>query len=799
MTAKTESDIFEQIITDFSKQNNFDAFLNASVHFDNRDWTYGQFLYKHCFDEVQKFTYKCKDYFDGKEIANFGEAEKNLAQKVAFIFSNNLARPDGVLQTEKIKELDIFNGDKEKEAFYQNLFANSERSVEGNPCYWHPVSQYQTLVIENELSKIGMSSEQIRDLMVHCEKQREKTERFYKDNMPAWFVHNSKVSPAEMGDTVQTRLRSVDSAITTQKYCFIAEPDSFHSGLPMQGDKEFKSWPRFSPKVMAFQMSATEFADKTQDSYNYQIDMSQRDAIQPCIPLWGGVPSEWVSVKDLSYSSEVEKETLQDLQKQGMKFYLVPDVKDWELLRQAENLSEKDAEIFMQKLCKDGKATLFPNKDEIEEFKQQITQAREETNQRQVELRVKYDFTPPQFVAHATHVSQEEFKLSADKTFAQYPENTDLVPAFSKGTQNEFNAEKSVKSRFDVDKLETLRQFAPEYPERVFAISTKQDDKGNPVLDAQGRPVPQDGSYAYSLKKCCASINMVDGQTPLLIGFEDKYADFESGKKTGHIYVGKGENFKAEYDERGNITEYTSDKEMVVSHHYETTPKDAMEHNVQLVMFDTEENYDRWAAEVRNQRNRFDTFIPSDDIMIKLLQEEITAGHATFINASERGFNPKIEALQTAQEKVSQDAWNIAFDEKTGEFMEVNDKTGEHRALKQEQEFKPEPEKPSKAPEMKFNPTSMEFEYANPRFQELAERRRELNRTKQDILALKERIAKQGLEEIGLEGKMGQTGNSSATNPNEAVTETHKKVAESQIEDLKPFIKNYLDKKRSNS
>ena len=146
---------------------------------------------------------------------------------------------------------------------------------------------------------------------------------------------------------------------------------------------------------------------------------------------------------------------------------------------------------------------------------------------------------------------------------------------------------------------------------------------------------------------------------------------------------------------------------------------------------------------------------------------------------------------------ANQNAWNIAFDEKTGEFVEVNDKTGEHRAFQQEQEFKPEPEKPSKAPEMKFNPTSMEFEYANPKLQEIAERRRELNHTKQDILALKERIAKQGLEEIGLEGKMGQTGNSRATNPNEAVTETHKKVAESQIEDLKPFIKNYLEQRRS--
>ena len=292
------------------------------------------------------------------------------------------------------------------------------------------------------------------------------------------------------------------------------------------------------------------------------------------------------------------------------------------------------------------------NKDEIEEYKRQITQARNEENKRQAEFRVKYNFKAPEFVAHATHISQEEFKSSVGEVFAKYPADTDLVPAFSKGTQNEFNAEKSVKIRFDGDKLRALGRFAP-YPERVFALATKQDEKGNPILDEQGRPVPQDGSYAYSLKKCCASINVVDDEIPLLIGFEERYADFESGEKTGHIYIGKGKDFKAEYDEHGNITEYTSDKEMVVTHHYKTTPKDVMEHNVQLVMFDTEADYEKWATEVRNKRNKFATFISSDDMMIKLLQEEIAAGRATYINATERGFNPKITALQTVQENIN--------------------------------------------------------------------------------------------------------------------------------------------------
>ena len=376
-----------------------------------------------------------------------------------------------------------------------------------------------------------------------------------------------------------------------------------------------------SKNVMVFQMTADEFASKTKN--------------------------------DLTFLPDVQKETLTDLQESGKKFYLIPKKNNWKLLEGVENLSEQEAEAFMEKLCREGIATLFPNKDEIEEYRRQIIPARDAENKKQAELRVKYNFVPPQFVAHATHVSQAEFKTSAGKIFAQYPENTDLVPAFSKGTQNEFNAEKNINRSFDVDKLMALGQLTP-YLERVFAIATKQDDSGNPIFDAQGRPVPQDGSYAYSLKKCCASINTVDGETPLLIGFEDKYADFESGKKIGHIYIGRGDNFKAEYDERGNITEYTSNKEMVVTYEYKTTPKDAMEHNVQLVMFKTENGYDKWAAEVKSKRDKFASFISSDDIMIKLLQEEIVAGRATYINATERGFNPKIEILQKAQENANQ-------------------------------------------------------------------------------------------------------------------------------------------------
>ena len=41
----------------------------------------------------------------------------------------------------------------------------------------------------------------------------------------------------------------------------------------------------------------------------------------------------------------------------------------------------------------------------------------------------------------------------------------------------------------------------------------------------------------------------------------------------------------------------------------------------------------------------FETFISSDDYMITSLQEEISSGRATYINATPRGCNPKISSL----------------------------------------------------------------------------------------------------------------------------------------------------------
>lgn len=286
-----------------------------------------------------------------------------------------------------------------------------------------------------------------------------------------------------------------------------------------------------------------------------------------------------------------------------------------------------------------------------EDITRKVEDRMKEVNDEQSSIREKKGNVFPDFVAHATHVSQDDFKASVPDIYARLPDGVEIVPAFAKATQNELNAFKDLLSSLDIEDAKKLQGHLPHHPERVFAIATKQDKDGKPVFDEKGVPIPQDGSYAYSLKKCSASINFVDGNIPLLIGFQDKYADFENGQKMGHIYIGRGDSFKAEYDCNGNITEYISSKNMEVLHHLRTTPQEAMEHNVQFVMFNSTEAYDKWSERVskieKEKGQKFETFISSDGDRIATLQEEIRQGRAVFINAT-RGTNPQIKQLSKA-------------------------------------------------------------------------------------------------------------------------------------------------------
>jgi hypothetical protein len=280
-----------------------------------------------------------------------------------------------------------------------------------------------------------------------------------------------------------------------------------------------------------------------------------------------------------------------------------------------------------------------------------VQDALNSVNEQQENIRKQEKYISPQFVAHATHISQEEYRESVPEVFADNHYGTEIVPAFSKATQNELNAFKNFLSELNTKEVEQLKKMLPKSPERVFAISTKQDDKGNPILDKNGVPILQDGSYAFSLKKCSACICFVDEGIPLLIGFREKYTDFENGEKVGHIYIGKGSTFKPEYDNNGNITELTSTDNMRVLYHIQTTPNEAMQHNVQFVMFSYKDDYEKWSEKVRKKEENFKIFVSSDNYRVASLQEEILNGRATYINATAKGCNPKISGLTRATTK----------------------------------------------------------------------------------------------------------------------------------------------------
>jgi hypothetical protein len=299
-------------------------------------------------------------------------------------------------------------------------------------------------------------------------------------------------------------------------------------------------------------------------------------------------------------------------------------------------------------------------KERLDEVLSIVYERLAEVNKEQEKIRLELGDTPPQYVAHATHVSQERYRESAPDVYKGKSAGESIVPVFPKATQNELGAVRALQDAGIITAQEnrSLRDYI-EYPKRVFAASTMTDHLGNPVLDEQGKPVPNDVSYAYSLKACSASINYVDGDLPLLIGFEgetnDKhinYSDFEQGKYKGHIYIGRGDSFKPEHDKNGNVTEYTSSENMAVVHHIETTPQDAMERNVQFVIFRSENDYNKWAEDVHEYETKngesFQTFLPSDAYRITSLQKSIENGEAVFVNATDRGCNPKINCLSEA-------------------------------------------------------------------------------------------------------------------------------------------------------
>lgn len=212
---------------------------------------------------------------------------------------------------------------------------------------------------------------------------------------------------------------------------------------------------------------------------------------------------------------------------------------------------------------------------EIQKLLQDIKAVLTKVNQEQAQKRK--GIKKAEYIVHGTHVDEQTFK---DIYAKKHPEvkrgDTEMMlPAFPKETQNELDAIKDLQQKF----VDSYRENHPEtagketyevlmeagypmgadlqkelgIPERVFGIPSKTDDNNQPVFDEKGVPVPQDGSYAYALKKCSYSINFSEENHPILIGSETRFAGFESGAKKGHIFILDGENFKPEIDKQGNI------------------------------------------------------------------------------------------------------------------------------------------------------------------------------------------------------------------------------------------------------
>ena len=170
---QNKQDIYNKLHSELKETTDFSSFLSQKITFDGRDWTAGQFLYKYCFDEFQPFAYYARDHFE-----TLTGTEKRLAEKIYAVMDKGLTIPKNAYQfVENGETLDVFNGNTQKEIFYQNLFAGPERSLKNNPCYWHPVSRLQTAFVEYKLAQMGMSEEQILSLMKHCEAEREKAEK----------------------------------------------------------------------------------------------------------------------------------------------------------------------------------------------------------------------------------------------------------------------------------------------------------------------------------------------------------------------------------------------------------------------------------------------------------------------------------------------------------------------------------------------------------------------------------------------------------------------------------------------
>lgn len=91
------------------------------------------------------------------------------------------------------------------------------------------------------------------------------------------------------------------------------------------------------------------------------------------------------------------------------------------------------------------------------------------------------------------------------------------------------------------------------------------------------------------------------------------------------------------------VAEYITEEKPELVKHIEVTPREAMAHNAQFVVFKTAEDEKNFF-----NNHSFRLEVSRDGELMLALAGEIKAGRAVYINATERGLNPKIPVLETA-------------------------------------------------------------------------------------------------------------------------------------------------------
>ncbi len=313
--------------------------------------TQDQTLCKALYDEFKGFGFYARQNYDRL----VGE-ERELADLLKKIQSEfDPATEWSVRSGKKTKLLtDVFQN-KEKEVFYQKLMVGDwGRNQRDNFCFLPTAGQFMLLFMEKKLIKnYGFDENGVRLFFIGLDKKRRALERQTVADMPSGLYHASNLSPQDLSCSeddlpeILPKPATDDNFHMLARFVFCAEKGSFYPQLVLQGaDSCF--WPRFKPKTVVVNMSEEDFIKASVPAFLYHLDMTDKTAYKPCIPLWGGHAEEWVAVRPVRFF-RVEKETVTDIVRKGVRIYFIPDQNDFQKWSYEGRVADKKVSDFTAK------------------------------------------------------------------------------------------------------------------------------------------------------------------------------------------------------------------------------------------------------------------------------------------------------------------------------------------------------------------------------------------------------------------------------------------------------------------